>query len=94
MQISNYREAFTIKKLAVWPKTNTLTAIENDSWTNTAFKNKKTNNILHCVAKNVRPLTCYNFDIHYLITILFGSSVTGTEKVRNQTMLRLQPSAI
>jgi len=36
---------------------------------------------LHCVSKNVPPLTCSNFDIHHLIVIIFGRSVT--EKVRN-----------
>jgi len=41
---------------------------------------------LHCVSKNVPPFTCYNFDIHDPITIIFGKSVT--EKVRNQKMLR------
>jgi len=42
--------------------------------------------------KNVPPLTCYNLDIHNLITILFGISVT--EKVRNQMMLCFPPSPI
>jgi len=35
--------------------------------------------------KNIPPLTCYNLDIHYPITIIFGRSVT--EKAGNQTML-------
>ena len=38
---------------------------------------------LHCVSKNVPPLTCYNVDIHDSITIIFGRSVT---EVRNQMM--------
>jgi len=42
---------------------------------------------LHRVSKNVPPSTCYNVDIHDLITILFGRNVTGTEKVRNYMML-------
>jgi len=41
--------------------------------------------IVHCVSKNVPPLTCYNLDVHDLIVILCGRSVT--EKVRNQMML-------
>jgi len=42
--------------------------------------------------KNVPPLTCYNIDIHDLIMITFGGSVT--EKVRNQTMLCFPTSPI
>ena len=34
--------------------------------------------------KNVPSLTCYNLDIHDLIAIIFGSSVT--EKAKNQVM--------
>ena len=41
--------------------------------------------LLHCVSKNVPPLTCYNLDIHSPIAIIFGRGVT--EKVRNETML-------
>jgi len=41
--------------------------------------------VLHCVSKNIPPLTCYNLDVHDPVTIIFGGSVT--EKVRNQTML-------
>jgi len=41
--------------------------------------------ILHCVSKNVPHLTCYNLDIHGLITIIFGTRVT--EKVGNQNVL-------
>jgi len=44
---------------------------------------------LHCVSKNVPPLTCYNLDIHDPITILFVRSVT--EKVRDQKMLCFSP---
>jgi len=40
---------------------------------------------LHCVSKNVPPLTCCNLDIHDPITIIFGTSVT--KKVRNYTTL-------
>jgi len=40
---------------------------------------------LHCVSKNVLPLTCYNLDLHNPITIIFGRIVTM--KVANQTML-------
>ena len=47
---------------------------------------------LHCVSKNVPPLTCYNFDVHHLIVIIFGRSVT--EKVRNQTMLCFPTSPV
>jgi len=35
--------------------------------------------------KNVPPLTCYNLDIHSLITIIFGTRVT--KKVGNQNIL-------
>ena len=37
-----------------------------------------------CLKKNVRPLTCYNLDIHGSIMIIFGTSVT--EKVGNQNV--------
>jgi len=47
---------------------------------------------LHCVSKNIPPLTCYNLDIDYPITIIFGRSVT--EKARNQTMLCFLTSPI
>jgi len=40
---------------------------------------------VHSVSKNVPPSTCYNFDIHDLIKIIFGRSVT--KKIRNQMML-------
>jgi len=36
---------------------------------------------LNCVSKNVPPLTCYNFVIPELITIIFGTRVT--KKVAN-----------
>jgi len=39
---------------------------------------------LHCVSKNVPPLTCYNFDIQHPIMTIFGRNVT--EKVGNQMM--------
>jgi len=42
------------------------------------------NILVHCVSKNVPPLTCYNPDIDDPTTIIFGRSVT--KKVRNQTM--------
>jgi len=42
--------------------------------------------------KNVPPLTSYNFDIHDLIMIIFGRSVTT--KVRNQTMHYFPTSSI
>jgi len=49
--------------------------------------------IMRCVSeKNVPPLTCYNFDIHDPITIIFGTSIT--KKVRNQTMLCFRTSPI
>jgi len=48
--------------------------------------------IVHCVSKNVPPLTCYNLDIHDPIAIVFGWSVT--EKKRNQTMLCFPTSSI
>jgi len=35
--------------------------------------------------KNVPPLTCYNLDIHFSITIIFGTRVT--EKVCNQNII-------
>ena len=41
--------------------------------------------LLHRVSKNVPHLTCYNLDMHGLITIIFGTSVT--EEVGNQNML-------
>ena len=47
---------------------------------------------LHCVSKNVPPLTCYNLDMHYLSMIIFGGSVT--KKVRNQKMLCFPTSPI
>jgi len=48
---------------------------------------------LHRVSKkDVPPSTCYNLDIHDLITIIFGRSVT--EKVGNQTMLCFPTSPI
>jgi len=42
--------------------------------------------------KNVPPSTCYNFDIHDPITIIFGRSVT--DKVRKHMMLCLPTSPI
>ena len=47
---------------------------------------------IHCVSKNVPPLTCYNLDTHDLITIVFARSVT--KKVRNQTRLCFPTSPI
>jgi len=38
--------------------------------------------LLHYVSKNVTTLSCYNFDIHKLISMIFGRSVT--EEVINQ----------
>jgi len=38
-----------------------------------------------CLNKNVPPLTCYNVDMHGLITIIFGTSIT--EIVGNQNVL-------
>jgi len=42
--------------------------------------------------KNIPPLTCYNFGIHYPIVIIFGRSLT--HKARNQTMLCFPISSI
>ena len=44
---------------------------------------------IHRVSKNIPPVTCYSLDIHNLITIIFGRSVT--DKVGNQTMLVFPP---
>ena len=40
---------------------------------------------IHCVSKNVPPLTCYNLYIHGSIATIFGTDVA--EKVRNQNIL-------
>ena len=40
---------------------------------------------LHCVSKNAPLLTCYNLDIHGLITTIYGTRVT--KKVGNQNVL-------
>jgi len=47
---------------------------------------------LHCVSKNVSPLTCCNLDKDDQITTIFGRSVTA--KVRNQMMLCFPTSPI
>jgi len=47
--------------------------------------------LIQCL-KNVSRLTCNNLDIHDLITIIFGRSVT--EKVRNQMMFCFSTSPI
>jgi len=41
--------------------------------------------LLHCVSKNVPPLTCYNGYIHGFIATIFGENVA--EKVGNQNAL-------
>ena len=48
--------------------------------------------VIHCVSKNVPPVTCYNLDIHDPTAIIFGRSVTDKEK--NQTMLCFPTSPI
>jgi len=40
---------------------------------------------LHCVSKNVPPLTCYNLYIHRSIATIFGKNVA--EKVGNENIL-------
>ena len=40
---------------------------------------------VHCVTKNVPPLTCYSLDVRVTTALVFGQSVT--EKVRSRTML-------
>jgi len=35
---------------------------------------------IHCVSKNVRPLTCYNLDIHDPIAIIFGRNLIDIDK--------------
>jgi len=40
---------------------------------------------LHCVSKNVPPLTCYNLYIRGSIATIFGTNVA--EKVGNQNVL-------
>jgi len=51
------------------------------------------NSKIHCVSKNVPPLTCYNLDVHDPITIIFGGR-SFTKKVGNQTMLCYPTSSI
>jgi len=42
--------------------------------------------IIHCVSKNVTTLSCYNFDVHEsMLIIFFGRNVT--EKVSNKKSL-------
>jgi len=48
--------------------------------------------IIHCVSKNVPPLTCCNLNVHDPIMTIFGRSVT--KKVRNQIMLCFPTSPI
>ena len=51
---------------------------------------KKYNIQLHTVShKNVITLSCYNFDIHESMLIIFGRN--ATEKVSNQKMLCFPP---
>jgi len=38
---------------------------------------------VHCVSKNVPPLTCYDLDMQDPIAIIFGGSVT--EKVKKKS---------
>jgi len=40
---------------------------------------------IHCVSKNVPPLTCYNLYVHGSIATIFGKNVA--EKVGNQNIL-------
>jgi len=40
---------------------------------------------IHCVSKNVPPLTCYNLYIHGSIATIFGKNVA--EKVGNENVL-------
>jgi len=47
--------------------------------------------LFHCVS-NPPPLACYNLDIHHLITIILGKTVSN--KVRNQTVLYFTTSPI
>jgi len=56
------------------------------------YTNLRNRRRLHCVSKNVPPLTCHNLDIHDPITIFFGRSFT--QKVRNQAMLCFPTSPI
>jgi len=46
---------------------------------------------LHCVSKNVPPLTCYIRDKHGSITMIFGKNIT--EKVGNQSVLYVPTSS-
>jgi len=46
---------------------------------------QKSKTIVHCVSKNVPPVTCYNLDIHEPIVLIFGRSIT--EKIGNPTIL-------
>ena len=50
-----------------------------------------TNSKLHCVSKNVPPLTCYNLYIHGSIATIFGKNVG--EKVGNQSILYFPTSS-
>jgi len=59
-----------------------IVLVENSS---SAYKTLGQTACTLCLKKNVPPLTCCSFDIHNLIMIIFGRSVT--EKVRNQMML-------
>ena len=34
---------------------------------------------IHCVAKNVLPLTCYNLYVHSSIATIFGKNVADNE---------------
>jgi len=45
---------------------------------------------LHCVSKNVTPLTCYNLHIHGSIATIFGRNVA--EKAGNQNVLYFRTS--
>jgi len=47
--------------------------------------NEEITSLSDCHRMYVPPFTCYNFDTHNPITIIFGRSVA--EKVRNQTMV-------
>jgi len=48
--------------------------------------------LLHCVSKNVPPLTCYNLYIHGSIATFFGTNVA--KKVGNQNVLYFPTSPI
>ena len=83
--VANVPNVCTVKQ----KETSTFYNLRNICNRHTLFQeiDKRTANFIHCVPEKVTTLSCYNFDIHESILIIFGRITRITSALPSEMLL-------